>query len=89
VPPTARPTYASVELIGTGGELRFTVSDSGVGFDMSETPTGAGIANMRDRISAIGGTLTIDSTPIEGTRVQGSVPDPWLDATANGGLPPP
>ena len=31
VPATAGPTYASVELIGTGDELRFTVSDSGVG----------------------------------------------------------
>jgi signal transduction histidine kinase len=36
---------------------------------------------MRDRIAAVGGTLTIDSAPGHGTRVQGSVPDPWLDAT--------
>ena len=83
----AGPAHVSVDLVGTGDDLRFTVYDSGAGFDMKRTRTGAGIANMRDRISAVGGTLTIDSTPTHGTRVQGSVPDPWLDATANGGRP--
>jgi signal transduction histidine kinase len=31
---------------------------------------------MRDRITAIGGTLTVDSEPAQGTRLHGSVPDP-------------
>jgi len=83
----AGPAHVSVKLLGTGDELRFTVCDSGPGFDMNRTRTGGGIANMRDRISAVGGTLTIDSTPAHGTRVQGSVPDPWPDATPNGGRP--
>ena len=34
---------------------------------------------MRDRLTAIGGTLTIDSAPAQGTRVSGYVPDPWLN----------
>jgi signal transduction histidine kinase len=77
----ARAAPVSVCLSDTGRALRFTVCDSGPGFDPNRTPTGSGIANMRDRIAAVGGTLTIDSAPGHGTRVQGSVPDPWLDAT--------
>jgi len=66
----------SVELSNSGGALDFTVCDSGAGFDPAETPVGAGIANMRDRIATVGGTLAVDSAPARGTRVHGSVPDP-------------
>ena len=69
----------SIRLTDTGDALRFTVRDSGAGFDPSRTRAGSGIAHMRDRLAAIGGTLTIDSAPAQGTRVSGHVPDPWLD----------
>jgi signal transduction histidine kinase len=72
----AGPVPVSVDLSDTGGALNFAVCDSGAGFDPAETQVGAGIANMRDRIAAIGGTLAIDSAPARGTRVHGSVPDP-------------
>jgi signal transduction histidine kinase len=72
----AGPVPVSVDLSDTGGALSFTVCDSGAGFDPAETQVGAGIANMRDRIAAVGGTLAIDSAPARGTRVHGSVPDP-------------
>ena len=69
----------SIRLTDTGDALRFTVRDSGAGFDPRRTRAGGGIAHMRDRLAAIGGTLTIDSAPARGTRVSGHVPDPWLD----------
>jgi signal transduction histidine kinase len=72
----AGPVPVSVEISDTGGALEFTVYDSGAGFDPAHTPVGAGIANMRDRIAAVGGTLAVDSAPARGTRVHGSVPDP-------------
>jgi len=72
----AGPVPVSVELSDTGGALEFTVSDSGAGFDPGETQLGAGLANMRERIAAVGGTLAVDSAPGRGTRVHGSVPDP-------------
>ena len=57
----ARRTGAGLRrLSDTGDALRFAVFDSGAGFDPDRTPTGTGIANMRDRIAAVGGTLTID-----------------------------
>ena len=72
----AGPVPVSVDLDDTGGGLEFTVCDSGAGFDPAETPVGAGLANMRDRIASVGGTLAVDSAPGRGTRVHGSVPDP-------------
>ena len=72
----AGPVPVSVDLRDTGGALDFTVCDSGAGFDPAQTQIGAGIANMRDRIAAVGGTLAVDSAPARGTRVHGRVPDP-------------
>ena len=72
----AGPVPVSVDLFDSGGALEFTVCDSGAGFDPAETQVGAGIANMRDRIASVGGTLAVDSAPARGTRVHGSVPDP-------------
>jgi signal transduction histidine kinase len=71
--------HVSISLTDTGDALRFTVRDSGAGFDPSRTSAGSGIAHMRDRLATIGGTLTVDSAPAQGTRVSGYVPDPWLD----------
>jgi signal transduction histidine kinase len=54
--------------------LRFSVSDTGSGFDPQRTYAGAGITNIRDRLGAVGGSLTIDSAPSAGTHVLGAVP---------------
>jgi signal transduction histidine kinase len=72
----AGPGPVSIELSNSGGALDFTVSDSGAGFDPAETQVGTGIANMRDRIAAVAGTLAVDSAPERGTQVHGRVPDP-------------
>jgi signal transduction histidine kinase len=54
--------------------LRFEIRDDGDGFDVHSTASGAGLANMRDRLAAIGGELKIESTPGGGAVVSGSVP---------------
>ena len=56
------------------GQLRFEVADDGGGFDAAGTPPGAGLANMRDRLAAVGGCLTYRSRVGEGTQVIGVVP---------------
>jgi signal transduction histidine kinase len=56
------------------GRLRFEVADNGAGFDAAATPPGAGLANMRDRLAAVGGGLTYRSQIGKGTRVVGVVP---------------
>ena len=60
--------------LSAGTTLRFEVRDDGAGFVLNEERAGAGLANMRDRIEAVGGQLAIDSVPGEGTCVSGSVP---------------
>jgi signal transduction histidine kinase len=78
----AGPAEVYVRAWDTAQALHFTVSDTGCGFDPNRTPTGAGLSNMHDRIAAVGGTLAVDSRPSHGTRLHGSVPDPWPGAAA-------
>jgi signal transduction histidine kinase len=54
--------------------LRFEVLDDGVGFAPHAGEGNGGLRNMRDRVEAIGGRLTIESSPGEGARVRGVVP---------------
>ena len=57
-----------------GHRLCFEVRDSGAGFDHAGDHAGSGLVNMRDRMDAVGGTLTVTSRPGAGTYVRGSVP---------------
>ena len=83
----AGPAEVSVHAWDTAQALHFTVSDTGCGFDPNRTPTGDGLSNMHDRIAAVGGTLAVESGPSRGTRLHGSVPDPWPGPAA-GRRPP-
>jgi signal transduction histidine kinase len=60
----------------SAGRLHFEVADDGPGFDPAVATAGHGFVNMSDRLGAIGGAVTWDSRPGEGTRVHGSVPVP-------------
>jgi|SRR5215211_4681326 len=66
-------TAITISLADAGG-LRFEVRDDGVGFDVEGSRDGAGLTNMRDRLAALGGDLTIRSTAGEGVVVSGSLP---------------
>lgn len=57
-----------------GTRLCFEVRDFGIGFEPDTVTGGSGLGNMRDRVEAIGGTLTITSSRGHGTSVWGSVP---------------
>jgi signal transduction histidine kinase len=67
---------ASVTLARTGGRLTLTVEDRGRGFDPSVVAgkRGLGLISMKERVTAAGGSLTIDARPGAGTRVQVQVP---------------
>ena len=59
------------------GALLFDVADDGAGFDLSTgAHRGHGFVNMTDRVGAIGGTVTVDSTVGRGTRITGRIPVP-------------
>ena len=57
-----------------GPNLTFEVRDDGVGFDTASTATGSGLQGMADRLSALGGSVDVSSTPGGGTVVTGRVP---------------
>lgn len=65
---------ARIVLRESAFNLCFSVSDDGPGFRHDSARVGAGMVNMRDRISSVGGKLTVDSRPGHGTRVNGRIP---------------
>jgi len=73
----AKATELSIDVTRTPGRLSVIVADNGVGFDTSAASEGMGLANVRKRAAAIGGAITIDSTPGKGTTV--SVEGPVLE----------
>lgn len=64
-----------VELRSGSGTLELVVVDDGAGFDPA-AGAGAGLANMRDRVEALDGTLTTSSSAGRGTRVRVVLPFP-------------
>ncbi len=69
-----------------GGQLGMTIVDDGCGFDpAAQAGKGLGLQNMADRIRAVGGTISIDSSPGR-TTIKVRVP---LDLAADGGAPGP
>lgn len=56
------------------GEVSFSVRDRGTGFRVEHASSGEGLQIMRDRMAALGGTLTIVSAPDTGTTVTGTLP---------------
>jgi signal transduction histidine kinase len=84
----------TVTLTPSDDAVSFTVTDDGGGFDPTTVTRGAGLTNMEDRLGAVGGSLTITSTPGEGTTITGSVPvdvvagDPPADVLVEAGRTP-
>jgi signal transduction histidine kinase len=62
-----------VRLHGEAVALTFEVSDDGAGFDPVTVPRGAGLANMADRLDALGGRLSVSSKPDAGSTIGGSI----------------
>jgi signal transduction histidine kinase len=66
----ANARHVSIRLDEYRGHLRLRVSDDGIGFNPADEPTGNGLKNMQRRALQMGGTLTLNSTPEDGTTVE-------------------
>ena len=68
-------TRVLVHLKGVPGGLALTVTDDGVGFDVSAAwNKGLGLVSMGERLEAIGGTFEIHSSPGAGTQLEATLP---------------
>jgi signal transduction histidine kinase len=56
------------------GALTIEIQDDGQGFKEDEVESGMGLDNIRQRVQALGGKLTIESAPTEGTTLHVAVP---------------
>ena len=72
----AHATHASVALARSNGHLRIAITDDGLGIGTLE-PTAAttgGLANIRDRVAALRGTLRVSAAEPSGTTVLVDLP---------------
>jgi signal transduction histidine kinase len=69
----ADATRTTISLRCEVGRLVLGVADDGRGFD-PDTVSDGGLAGLRDRIRALGGTVTVASAPGSGTRITASLP---------------
>jgi signal transduction histidine kinase len=70
----AAAATATVVVISDDGALTLEVRDDGAGFDVERVERGMGFVSMHDRLAAVGGRLSIVSSPGHGTRVRAVIP---------------
>jgi signal transduction histidine kinase len=77
----ARATRAKIELHMTGERLLMTVADNGVGIfpGCRRKANSFGLVGIKERISTLGGELSIDTAPDSGTALTISVPLPLAE----------
>jgi signal transduction histidine kinase len=70
----AAANTAGVDLSTRDGQLSVLVRDDGVGLGTANGDGGHGLTNLRDRVEALGGRLTVHSEPGGGTSVRAELP---------------
>ena len=57
---------ASLQLFVSEGILTIIAEDNGIGFDKNAMVTGMGLGNIKSRVAALNGSITMDSAPNKG-----------------------
>lgn len=87
----SRAQLVDISLVQQGDELVLTITDDGIGFDVSqitrieESGRGAGLFSMKERARLLGGRCWIDAQPGKGTRINVIIPFPHDKAAAPSG----
>ena len=68
----ARASAVHIDVDGTGEVVRLAVRDDGIGG--ADPARGSGLVGLKDRVAAIGGTLSMRSRPGEGTTLLVELP---------------
>jgi signal transduction histidine kinase len=64
----------TIRLQVAGDSLCLSVADDGPGFDPANCGAGTGLQSMSDRVAAVGGELSVRTSPRSGTEVTATVP---------------
>jgi signal transduction histidine kinase len=75
----AQASVVNVSLREIPGAIRMEVHDNGKSFQVQQTLSAKtnqrlGLLGMRERVEMVGGTLTIESAPGQGTTVRAEIP---------------
>jgi two-component system, NarL family, sensor kinase len=65
---------ALVVITKTSSSIEMTISDNGKGFDHSVADEGNGLKNITERAEILGGTVTITSSELKGTKIRVLLP---------------
>ncbi len=86
----AHATHASVELARSNGHLRIAITDDGRGLGalVPASVSSGGLANIRDRVAALRGTVSVSAAQPSGTTVLVDLPVDGLDRAADGEADP-
>jgi signal transduction histidine kinase len=68
----AHASYVRVDVVATDGVLRVGVSDDGTGG--ADPARGSGLVGLKDRVEALGGAISVQSPPGEGTSLDVQLP---------------
>ncbi len=75
----ARAKHVTVRLAPVGDGVELTIQDDGQGFDPAprpgkkKSPGGFGLISLRERATAVGGTLTVESARGQGTTIRAQI----------------
>jgi len=76
----SRARCVRVRLTQSEADFQIDITDDGIGFDVEDVLAGTsasahmGLLGMRERLSLVGGTLSIESRPGHGTQIRVSLP---------------
>ena len=77
----ARASNVRIDIQSGNGELRFAISDDGIGFSQAGAlDSVGGLAKLVERVAVLGGSLVVESAPGRGAQVFGTVPCPGVRA---------
>ena len=72
----AQATRLRVGVSEVADSVEIAVSDDGIGFDPDVSVEGFGLIGMRERVSLVDGTFSVDSAAGAGTTVRCRIPVP-------------
>ncbi len=70
----SQANQVEIRLVYSKQDITCAINDDGLGFNPDEIRSGFGLRSMGERTETLGGTLSIESSPGEGTTVSLSIP---------------